>query len=151
VIGVVKWDNRFMALAEQARTWVKGPDLGVGACVVSPDHRGFSLGYSGLPKGMKDTNELITKPEFKDFCIVHAELNAILNASRSVVGWTMYSTTHPCSHCASAIVQAGITRVVALKVIDRESRWATSWAMAQTIFKEAGVNFYAYEGELPCD
>lgn len=150
--GFQKWDKRFMRLACEARSWVKGPDLGVGACVVSPDRRGFSLGYSGLPKGMKDTTERITKPEFKDFCIVHAELNAILNASRSVVGWTMYATTHPCSHCASAIVQAGITRVVAPKPpLDSKSRWLESWAMARTIFKEAGVNFYPYEGDLPCD
>lgn len=146
MISIVKWDNRFMALAEQARSWVKGPDLGVGACVVSPDKRGFSLGFSGLPRGMDDTNERITATEFKDHHMVHAELNAILNASRYVVGWTMYSTTHPCSHCAGAIIQAGIVRVVApMPTLKTDSRWAPSWAQARMAFKEAGVAFYPYE------
>lgn len=149
-----KWDKRFMALAVQARSWVKGPDLGVGACVVSPDRRGFSLGYSGLPRGMTDRTERITATEFKDFHVVHAELNAILNASRSVVGWTMYSTTHPCSHCASAIIQAGIVRVVCPRPTDEQvnsSRWHSHWVHARIAFKEAGVNLFDYEGEMPCD
>ncbi|ADK73417.1 deoxycytidylate deaminase [Roseobacter phage RDJL Phi 1] len=150
--GFQKWDKRFMRLACEARTWVKGPDLGVGACVVSPDNRGFSLGYSGLPRGMKDTNDRITETEFKDHHMVHAELNAILNASRSVVGWTLYATTHPCSHCAGAIIQAGIKRVVApMPPLHSDSRWAPSWAHARMAFKEAGVIFFPYEGDLPCD
>lgn len=147
-----KWDLRFMRLACEARTWVKGPDLGVGACLASPDNRGFSLGYSGLPRGMKDNDNRITDPAFKDFHIVHAELNAILNASRSVVGWTMYSTTFPCSNCASAIIQAGITRIVApVSPPGCCSRWAPHWEHASMAFEEAGVNVFPYEGELPCD
>jgi len=149
-----KWDARFMRLALEARSWVKGPDLGVGACVVSPDRRGFSLGYSGLPRGMKDREARITETEFKDFHVVHAELNAILNASRSVVGWTMYSTTHPCSHCASAIIQAGIVRVVAPRPCQEQldtSRWRASWTHARLAFTEAGINLFEYEGEMPCD
>ncbi|AKQ75803.1 deoxycytidylate deaminase [Roseobacter phage RDJL Phi 2] len=149
-----KWDRRFMRLACEARSWVKGPDLGVGACLVSPDNRGMSLGYSGLPRGMKDSTQRITETEFKDFHIVHAELNAILNASRSVVGWTMYSTTHPCSHCASAIIQAGVRRVVAPRPTQEQldtSRWRASWTHARIAFKEAGVIFFEYEEALPCD
>ncbi|UFK26696.1 deoxycytidylate deaminase [Roseobacter phage RDJL6] len=142
-----QWDRRFMNLALEARTWVKGPDLGVGACVVSPDRRGFSLGYSGLPRGMNDEDERITDPAFKDFHMVHAELNAILNASRSVVGWTMYSTTHPCSHCASAIIQAGIVRVVAPWPMTKDavkSRWYPHWCHARRAFEEAGVEIERY-------
>lgn len=133
-----KWDNRFMKLALEARSWVKGPDLGVGACVVSPDKRGFSLGYSGLPRGIKDKQERIVKPEYKDFNMVHAELNAILNASRSLVGWTMYSTTCPCAQCAAAIIQAGIVQVVSPKV-QAESRWHHSQLMGSSLLREAGV------------
>ena len=49
--------------------------------------------------------------------IMHAEINCLYNASRKGVqsfrGMTMYSTLMPCHMCAGAIVQFGITRVVA--------------------------------------
>lgn len=132
------WDKRFMRLALEARSWVKGPDLGVGACVVRPDLRGFSLGYSGLPSGMVDTNARITEPSFKDVHIVHAEVNAILNARTSVVGWTLYATTHPCSHCAATAIQAGIKRVVCAE-LDPNSRWYSNQLEAADALRETGV------------
>ena len=50
-------------------------------------------------------------------CIMHAEINCLYNASlkgvQSFRGMTMYSTLMPCHMCAGAIVQFGITRVVA--------------------------------------
>lgn len=133
-----QWDYRFMRLALEARDWVKGPDVGVGACVVSPDRRGFSLGYSGLPRGMEDTEFRITDTWYKDHHMVHAELNAILNASRSVVGWTLYSTTCPCARCAAAAIQAGIVRVVS-PAPDRESRWYESQLEGSRALRECGV------------
>lgn len=148
--NVVKWDKRFMRLALEARSWVKGPDLGVGACVVSPDKRGFSLGYSGLPKGMTDNDDRITDPGFKDYHMVHAELNALLNAPGPVVGWTLYATTHPCAHCAAAIIQAGIVRVVAPNYVEG-TRWFQHHLAAELAFKEAGIKFFPYEEDLPCD
>ena len=49
--------------------------------------------------------------------IMHAEINCLYNASRKGVqsfrGMTMYSTLMPCHMCAGAIVQFGITSVVA--------------------------------------
>ena len=150
----LRWDARFMQLALQARSWTKGPDLGVGACVVSPDMRGLSLGYSGLPRGMADSPDRLDGSSAKDPWVVHAELNAILNAARSVVGWTLYSTTHPCSHCASAIIQAGVSRVVAPDpTIEawQTSRWAPSWIAAREAFAEASVELWAFtphDGDL---
>lgn len=133
------WDHRFMGLARDARSWVKGPDLGVGACLVSPDRRGFSLGYSGLPRGMRDTETRITMPDFKDHHMVHAELNAILNAPGQVRGWTMYSTTCPCAHCAGAMIQAGVSRLVSPRP-DRNSRWTRSQLEGAEALRECGVS-----------
>lgn len=132
------WDKRFMRLALEARTWVKGPDVGVGACVVSPDRRGLSLGFSGLPRGLADDETRITLPEFKDYHMVHAELNAILNASRSLVGWTIYSTTCPCAHCSAAIIQAGIVRVVSPGPL-RGNRWHRHHLEGREALREAGL------------
>lgn len=47
--------------------------------------------------------------------VVHAEQNAIANASKngiSIVGATLYSTTLPCPECSKIIVSHGIKRVV---------------------------------------
>jgi deoxycytidylate deaminase len=43
----------------------------------------------------------------------------------------------PCSQCGSAVVQAGIKRVVAPK--SDNDRWAESFAFTKEIFREAGV------------
>lgn len=134
------WDKRWMGLAEQTRTWVKGPDLGVGAVVVSPDRRRLSLGYSGLPVGIADTVERVTLSALKDIYMVHAELNAIINAGCSLKGWTMYATKCPCSSCALAIVQAGIVRVVSPPP-DRASRWAVNQQTGLDIFEEAKIEW----------
>jgi len=42
---------------------------------------------------------------------VHAELNAILNTTRSVKDGIMYVTLSPCIQCAKAIVASGIQKV----------------------------------------
>lgn len=144
------WDNRFFALAEEARTWVKGPDAGVGACIVSPDKRGFSLGFSGFPRGVEDSEPRLTSRDYKDAYLVHAELNAILNAGQSVAGWTLYTTKPPCSHCASAIIQAGIVRVVCPEIINTDNnRWFQSQRAGKHILDEAGVSVSWCEPSLP--
>jgi dCMP deaminase len=137
---VDKWDRRFMRLAAEARSWAKHPEGGgVGACIVSADRRLFSLGYSGLPRGLLDTEARLEDREYLDHHVVHAELNAILNAGRSVQGWTLYTTKAPCSHCCSAMIQAGIATVVSPPP-DRSSRWYRSQLEGADALREAGVN-----------
>ena len=50
--------------------------------------------------------------ESKYAYVVHAELNAILNAPRKVEGCTLYVSLFPCNECAKAIIQAGIKEIV---------------------------------------
>lgn len=130
------WDYRMMRLAFEARSWVKGPDLGVGAVVAAPDNRGVSPGYSGLPRGVEDTDERITDPAFKDLCLVHAELNAIFNNPSLTQGGTLYATTAPCAQCCAAAIQTGIARVVS-PAPDPESRWFPSQQQGLALLLEA--------------
>lgn len=143
----MKWNQRFMRLALEARSWVKGPDLGVGAAVVSPNKRQLSLGYSGLARGMDVTKSLLTDPSVKDNYMVHAELNAILNASCALTGWTLYSTKFPCTRCATAAIQAGITRVVAPEP-DCSSRWCGNQKDSMALLQALGVEVTIYEGKV---
>jgi len=136
------WDGRFMNLAKEARSWTKGlgagVDRGVGACVVSPSRRQFSLGFAGFPRGVADTAERLASPKFRANHTIHAELNAILNAGANLEGWTMYVTECPCVHCACAIAQAGIKRLVAPNP-NRGSNWYGSQLEGAETLRKAGV------------
>ena len=95
----------------------KDPNTQVGACIVDQNNVILTTGYNGFPKGCSDDEfpwnreGEITKYPF----VVHAELNAILNASgKSLRGSRLYVALFPCNECAKAIIQAGISEVVYL-------------------------------------
>lgn len=131
------WDDRFLALAEHVAGWSKDPSTKVGAVIVSPDRRQITIGYNGFPQGIADDGRLLDREE-KYALVVHAELNAILNAPTRPAGATLYVwPLAPCSACAAAIIQSGIKRVVCLPA--RQDRWAASNHTAFQMFGEAGV------------
>ncbi len=116
----ISWDEYFMGIAMLAARRSKDPNTQVGACIVSPDNIIISTGYNGMPKGCSDDdfpwerkgdNEAATKYPY----VVHAELNAILNASgRDLRGSRIYVALFPCNECAKAIIQSGIQEVLYL-------------------------------------
>ena len=108
-----------------------------GAIIVKNDEI-VSTGYTGAPRGRKNCIDLgfcvreslnIPRGERYELCrSVHAEMNAIISASRrDMIGATLYlvgreSATGeyvkdpaPCSLCKRLIINAGIVRVVARK------------------------------------
>ncbi len=118
--GYISWDEYFMAVALLAAERSKDPNTQVGACIVDTDNRIVSTGYNGFPYGCSD-DEYPWSREGEDAAstkygyVVHAELNAILNArGRNVAGTRIYVALFPCNECAKAIIQAGITEVVYL-------------------------------------
>lgn len=115
----INWDEYFMGVAMLAAKRSKDPNTQVGACIVSPDNIIISTGYNGMPKGCADDDfpwdrsgdELNTKYPY----VVHAELNAILNANgRDLRGSRVYVALFPCNECAKAIIQSGIKEVIYL-------------------------------------
>lgn len=113
---VLSWDEYFMGLAHLSALRSKDPNTQVGCAIVDKNHRVVSVGYNGMPTGCSDDEFpwgregalLKTKYAF----VVHAELNAILNASRSVEGCTLYVSLFPCNECAKAIIQSGIRKII---------------------------------------
>ena len=113
----ISWDEYFMGVAMLAARRSKDPNTQVGACIVSKDNIIISTGYNGMPKGCSDDefpwdrsgeNEAQTKYPY----VVHAELNAILNASgRDLRGSRIYVALFPCNECAKAIIQSGVKEV----------------------------------------
>lgn len=113
----ISWDEYFMGVAVLAGRRSKDPNTQVGACIVSPDNIIISTGYNGFPVGCSDDEYPWEREgaETKYPFVVHAELNAILNAhGRSLIGSRIYVALFPCNECAKAIIQAGIREVVYL-------------------------------------
>lgn len=135
------WDWRFIRIAQEVSSWSKDPKRKVG-CVLVVGKRDISKGYNGLPVGLSDTLERLTQPSFKDRVIIHAEVNAILNAAKfgvSTEGATAYITRHPCSNCASHLIQAGITKVICPSPDFSSEKWSESFKVASDIMLEAGL------------
>ena len=113
----ISWDEYFMGIAMLAAKRSKDPGTQVGACIVSPDNIIISTGYNGMPKGCSDDEFPWDRegPETKYPYVVHAELNAILNANgRDLRGSRLYVSLFPCNECAKAIIQSGIREIVYL-------------------------------------
>lgn len=135
-----KWEQRFFRIAEEVATWSKDPHRQVGAVLVR-DKRIVATGYNGLPSGILDDPLLLADREAKLAKVIHAELNALLNAGKHgvpVEGCTLYVTYPPCNHCALAILQSGVSKVVTTKP-KATSRWCNSQKMSLELFHEAGV------------
>lgn len=113
----ITWDDYFMAVAILSSMRSKDPSTQVGACIVGQDNIIISMGYNGFPKGCSDDEFPWAREgdETKYPFVVHAELNAILNANgKSLRGARVYVDLFPCNECAKAIIQSGISEVIYL-------------------------------------
>lgn len=137
-----KWDNRYLALAREVSTWSKDPSTRVGAVTVGNKKEVLSQGFNGFPRGISDTPERYQDRKTKYKFVVHAEMNAIYNATysgASLDGATLYVYGLPiCSECAKGIIQVGIKKVVIEKSKELE-KWNDSVQLSQQMFAEAGV------------
>ncbi|MBR0385658.1 MAG: dCMP deaminase family protein [Erysipelotrichaceae bacterium] len=134
---IIDWDTYFISLAHLSAMSSKDPNTKVGACIVDDMNRIVSIGYNGMPRGISDS-EMPWERE-GDFMntkyayVVHAELNAILNAPRPVHGCTLYVSLFPCNECAKAIIQSGIKKIVyeSDKYADTDSMKASKLMLAK--------------------
>jgi len=143
-----KWDKRFLELAKHVAQWSKDPSTKVGAVVVDPDTREvLGMGYNGFPRGVEDTDERLNNRLTKYKLVVHAEINAIINAGHNARGstiyvWPAFGIPPLCSSCAKAVIQSGITRVVGYTpdvAPDVAARWKDELDAARMMCNEAGV------------
>ena len=136
-----KWDRRFLHLATDIGGWSKDPSKKVGAVLVR-EKRILSTGYNGFPMGCEDEKTLLLHRSSKYMIIIHAEINAIVTAALhgvSTKGSTIYLTMHPCSNCTSALINAGVKRIVCLHDQEAYIRWGEKFTVAKNITKEVGV------------
>ena len=137
----INWDEYFMGVAMLAARRSKDPNTQVGACIVSQDNIIISTGYNGMPKGCSDDEYPWEREgaQTKYPFVVHAELNAILNASgRDLRGSKLYVALFPCNECAKAIIQSGVREVYYLS-----DKYATTPATiaSKRMMDAAGVKY----------
>lgn len=141
----INWDEYFMGVSLLAAKRSKDPNTQVGACIVDKNNIILSTGYNGFPFGCSD-DEYPWAREGEDTkykFVVHAELNAILNANGKLLkGARIYVDLFPCNECAKAIIQAGISEVVYLydKYADTEETKAS-----KRMLNSAGVKLRVFE------
>lgn len=147
-----KWDHRFIRIAYEIQSWSKDPSTKCG-CVIVRDRRILSTGYNGLPANLSDSLPRYQDREYKLATIIHAEKNAIFNAAKNgstTEGSTAYVTWPPCSQCASALIQAGIVKVVCPDPATSPDRWRANFKIANELLFEAGVTVLYFGDSLPC-
>ena len=141
----LKWDQRYLKLAYGIAQWSKDPSSKIGAVTVGAKGQVLSQGFNGFPRGLKDDYDRLNDRETKYKYVVHAEMNAIYNATyngTSLDGATLYVYGLPtCSECAKGIIQVGIKRVVMPASPGMPEKWKDSWLTSMSFFKEAGVDF----------
>lgn len=139
------WGDRYTCLAKEISTWSKDPSTKVGAVVIGNNGEVLSQGYNGFPRGIKDTSQRLKNREKKYNLVVHAEMNAIYNASLNGVslnGSTLYVYGLPiCNECAKGIIQVGIDKVIATRPANYNKEWDESIKDAKALFKEAEVEY----------
>ena len=141
----ITWDEYFMGVAILASKRSKDPNTQVGACIVDENNVILSTGYNGFPYGCSDDDFPWdrTGDDTKYSYVVHAELNAILNArGKNLKGSKIYVDLFPCNECAKAIIQSGIKTVI---YAENKYDGTPSVEASKRLMNAAGVRYYQYQ------
>lgn len=140
------WDEAFMHICKIIAQRSKDPSTQTGACIVNDKNIILSLGYNGFPRGCSD--ECLPWDRDGEFCetkypyVVHAEENAVLNATASLEGAKLYCGLFPCNECTKVIIQKGIKEVI---YEDDKYHDKKEWQASRRMLDLAGVKYRKYE------
>jgi dCMP deaminase len=145
------WNKRYVDAAKFYASWSKDESNKVGAVIYNPKTKTIlSSGFNGFPRGVNDNVEERKVRPLKYLFTIHAERNSIYNAARHGItldGMGMALDWFPCSGCAGAIVQVGITEIICSAPDFNHERWGADFKIASEILNEAGVNIITQEQE----
>ena len=123
--------------------------MGDGCVIVGPNNEIRAIGYNSFPKGIDNDNEARHQRPAKYSWTEHSERNAIYAAARAGIALEhcrMYVPWFPCMDCARAVVQSGISELIAWMPDHSDERWGEDFKTAQALFNEAGVRVRFLEG-----
>lgn len=141
-------------LVETATAWERRSTClrGKAGCVIVTDQGGvLSQGYNGAPHGLAHCTEVGCLLEWTNLgslgghCVrsVHAEMNAIIWAARMGIrleGSTLVSTVRPCLRCTTALIQAGVKKVIYVRDYPSDD-----YTNAVGLLESAGVTMERYQ------
>jgi dCMP deaminase len=145
------WDRRYLDLARHIGAWSKDRSRQVGCVIVGPDRLLRAIGFNGFPRGLDDDVPDRHERPVKYLWTEHAERNAIYTAARigiSLERATMYLPWFPCVDCSRAIVQVGITELVAIPPDISDPQWGEAFSVSLKLLEEAHVAV-RYVGDNP--
>ncbi len=144
----ISWDEYFMGVAVLSAMRSKDPNTQVGACIVDEHNHIIATGYNGFPIGCSDDvlpweregEKLKTKYPY----VVHAEQNAITNATKDLNGCRIYVPLFPCNECAKLIIQSRIKEVI---YISNKYALLDEFVASRKILEMAGIKLRQYSPE----
>jgi len=147
------WDRYFLQMAKHVSSASKDPSAKIGAVIVNDLKQVVGMGYNGFPRGIADTDERWNNREVKLQHVVHAEMNAILQAGEKARGGTIYvypSFALPpiCDNCCKHAIQAGIRGIVGYNADPnnpRVGRWKDSIKVSEGMWNEVGNFIRSYD------
>lgn len=137
-----KWDKKFIKLSNHISDWSKDKNKKVGAVIVDNDNIVLSMGYNGIPRDCDDSDETRYERPKKYLFTEHAERNAIYHAARhgvSLKDCKMYVTLFPCADCARAMIQSGITKLIAPEPNLEHDVWGDHFKASIQMMEEANI------------
>jgi dCMP deaminase len=140
---MVDWIERWFVLCDEIGSWSKDKSTKIGCVIVGQHNQILSSGYNGFPRGVDDVKPERHERPAKYLWTEHAERNAIYNAARHGValeGSIMYIRWFPCCDCARAIIQSGISRLVAIDPSGDKTLWREELNIARDMMLEAGID-----------
>lgn len=114
----------------------------------------ISSGFNGFPIGVKDYKYRYEHKETKYQFVAHSEFNSIVIAARngiSTFGSTLFTQGTPCSSCAKAVIQAGVTSIVLHKQwpnLTHSEAWIESTKISNVMLDEAGIKITWFDKVL---
>ena len=107
----MNWNEYFINIAREVAKKSKDPSTQVGCVITTANHHPISFGYNGFVANCDEQQMTFDRP-MKYHITIHAEMNAILFAQRSLEGCHAYVTHGPCENCLKHLMQAGITQII---------------------------------------
>lgn len=145
------WDQLYITMCYLVSMRSRDPNTHVGSVIVDADNVLVATGYNSLPRGIEidaERKRLSRENGEKYHWMEHAERNAIYNAARrgtTLKGCRLYVPWSPCTDCARAIIQCGISEVIIHRngqdFYDEHTngKWNESYKRVAEMFSETGV------------
>lgn len=144
-MNLSKWEKRFSETARLVASWSPDPSTKVGAVIANSENLLLSWGFNAFPRKITSISEAEVEREVKYKYVIHAEANAIYNATRNGIllkdSIIYIYGLPPCIECAKAIIQIGAKKVITITDPKKPvpCKWIESYDDSKQLFKEVGI------------